>query len=188
MTIIGFLAKKRHGKDTASDHLVGNYGFKKVALADPLKESISILFGFDDEQLYGGKKEVVDKNWKVTPRKVMQYLGTDIFRKDINNIIPWIEDNFWMNSLKVKYLNALKENPNTKFAVADVRFQNEVDIIHELGGIVIKIVRPGYNTGDSHESESSINKIENYDYLIENSGTLEDFYNKIDKLYKNNFR
>ena len=31
MVLVGFLAKKRCGKDTVSDHLVKNYNFKKMS-------------------------------------------------------------------------------------------------------------------------------------------------------------
>ena len=177
--IIGLLAKKRHGKDTVADYLVEKYGFKKFSLADTLKDACKILFGFDDEQLYGDKKEEIDPKWKVSPRKMFQYLGTDIFRKQMADVIPDIEDKFWVKSLEIKIINTLKENNNQNIIVADCRFQNEVDMIHNLGGTVIKIVRPSISDDDIHESEKNIDLINNYDIIVQNNKTIIDLHKKI---------
>ena len=112
-------------------------------------------------------------------------IGTEIFRHDINKIIPGIKNNFWVNSLKIKCLNYKKSNPNIKLVIADLRFQNEVDMIHELGGKVIKVNRPNMNIVDEHESETKIDEILDFDHLIINDGTIEELYEKIGTLYKN---
>ena len=182
MPLIGLLAKKQHGKDTTADYMIEKYKYKKLSLASPLKEGCRFLFNFNDEQLYGNRKEEVDPFWGVTPRTIFQYLGTDIFRKDINKIIPGIDENFWVNCMKNKYQNFTKENPDGRYVISDVRFQNEVDTVHELGGIVIKIERPDMLSNDSHESETNIDKIKNYDFLLDNGGTMDELYKKIDKL------
>ncbi len=187
--LIGLLARRTYGKDTIADYLVKNYGYQKVPLASPLKEACRILFNFDDEQLYGSQKETIDPNWGIAPRQVFQYLGTDVLRNDISKIIPDIKDNFWINNVKIQYKKALKQNPNTKFVISDVRFQNEVDIIQKLGGKVVKIERDLNinDTTDTHESEKSIDFINNYDILVENNGTLDELYMKVDELVENNF-
>ncbi len=182
MRLIGFLAKKRCGKDTVSDYIVQNYSFTKLSLADPLKSAVGELFGFSHEQLYGDLKEDIDHNWKVSPRLVLQWFGTDVFRRDINCIIPDIKGDFWVEAMKIRYKNLTKEDPNARFAIADVRFPNEVKAIHELGGIVIKIERPGCDDSDQHESEKNIDSIKDYDILIENNGSLEELYSKIDSV------
>ena len=38
---------------------------------------------------------------------------------------------------------------------------------------------------DSHESEKGIDLIKSYDYEINNNGTLEQLYNKVDNIIKN---
>jgi len=181
--IYGLLAKKGHGKDTVADYLSSNYQFQKHSFASPLKESCKILFNFSDDQVYGDKKEEIDPNWETSPRKIMQYLGTEIFRKDINNIIPGIEDNFWVRNVVSKYLNALENDPETRFVISDVRFKNEVDAIQKLGGTIIKIERP-LESLDDHESEKDIDNIKNYNYLIKNDDTIEELYKKVDNLMK----
>jgi hypothetical protein len=185
MVLIGILATKGSGKDTVADHIVRNHLFNKMSFADPIKKITQILFGFDNEQLYGDKKETIDTNWNVTPRTVFQYLGTDIFRNDINKIIPGINNDFWINSFKVKYKNIINDDANTckNIVIADVRFQNEVDAIHDLGGMVIKLSRPSLDqsmVNETHESELGVGNITNHDHVIINDGTLTDLYDKMD--------
>lgn len=179
--IVGFLGVKQSGKDTSADFMVKRFNFEKMHFAQPIKEACAILFNFNEKQLYGDLKEEDDSFWKVSPRVVMQYLGTDVFRKDIQKIIPGIGDSFWVNVLIKKYQDKLKENSNCKIVIADVRFQNEIDTIHTLGGIVIKIVRASVNSVDIHESEKNIENLQG-DYLINNDGSLEDLYNKLENI------
>lgn len=182
--LIGFMAKKQHGKDTAADYLVQKYDYSKLSFADPLKEGCRQLFGFNDEQLYGGKKEEIDPFWGISPRTVLQFVGTDLCRREMDRIIPGIGNGFWVSSLKKKYIDMKKSNPNVKVVVSDVRFQNEVDAIHELGGTVVKVERTGFgeNDKDNHESEKNIDLINDYDHLIKNDSSLASFYNKLDKM------
>jgi hypothetical protein len=63
--------------------------------------------------------------------------------------------------------------------VPDVRFQNEVDLIHRLGGKVVYIYRP-VPLEDIHESEVSATQLQHIDYTIENKGTLTEFEIAID--------
>ena len=66
--IIGILGQKRNGKDTCADYLVEHYNFTKVSFADPIKQILKIMFDFNDEQLYGDKKELIHSkgNWNRT--------------------------------------------------------------------------------------------------------------------------
>lgn len=176
--LIGILGRKHHGKDTISDYLVDKYNFTKIAIGDPLKEACRILFDFNNDQLYGDKKEEIDEYWGTSPRKVYQYIGTDIFRNDINKIMN-IDDKFWVKKLLNTY-NKIDGN----VVVSDVRFQNEVDIIKENNGIVIKVVRPNYkyDSNDTHISENAIDEIKNYDYLIINDKGINELYFEIEKI------
>ena len=177
--IIGITGRKFNGKDTLGNYLVENYEYKKLSYADPIKDISRILFGFNDEQLYGNSKEIIDPNWDVTPRTVMQFLGTEIFRKQMHQIIPNIEENFWIKCLEVKMINELKENPNKRFVICDVRFPNELEAIKKLGGIVIRVKRNLSTNGDTHESEKFIDELD-VDFEIENSGNKAELYEKFE--------
>lgn len=173
--IIGLLGKKGVGKDTCADYIVKKYQYNKYSFAQPLKEICRILFGFTDEQLYGIEKEKLDEKWNITPRLALQFVGTELFRNQLNKIIPNMDENIWINIFESNY-------KNNNIVIADCRFQNEVDKIKKMNGIVIKIIRDTGNT-DSHISED-IDKINNFDYIIDNnSGTdILDLYNQVDKI------
>jgi hypothetical protein len=175
--IIGITGKKFCGKDTLGNFFVENKGYQKIAYADALKDAVKAIFDFDDEQLNGSKKEVVDEFWNKTPRQVLQFVGTDLFRNHTHEIMPNIGKDIWCQVVKRKILNKLNENPNAKFVVTDARFQNEVDVVKQLGGTVIKLYR---NTGciDNHESESLIDSLY-CDYQYENNSSKEDLYQQV---------
>lgn len=68
------------------------------------------------------------------------------------------------------------------WVVTDLRHKNEVDKIYSLGGYTIRVVRPGYSTGDTHISETELSKIK-MDYLLINNGSIEDLIKKVIDIY-----
>lgn len=186
MVLIGLLGRKRAGKDTLADILTSKYGFHQLVLADPLKEACRALFDFNDEQLYGDLKETVDTDWGITPRKAFQYVGTDMIRHKFHELIPDIQDNFWIKRLFVRYKKLQKiHGENVDVVVSDLRFQNEVDEIYKYGGIVIKIERADNINNDDHVSEILIDKIDSYDYLINNDSSLDGYILKAEQVINN---
>jgi len=178
--MLGILGRKGAGKDSIADYLVSRYDYTKRAFAAPLKAAAQVLFGFTDEQVNGNLKET-QTSWGITPRAVLQWLGTEVFRKRIHELIPGMGEDFWVHST----LN--REIPK-RLVISDVRFLNEVKGIHERKGRIIKVIRPvlGAVQTDPHESEAGIDLIQNYDYLVINDGTLEDLYEKIDQIVRRN--
>lgn len=175
--LIGVLGNKGHGKDTIADYICEKYNYKKDAFANPLKEACRILFNLSDEQLYGDQKEVVDPHWNVSPREILRHVGTEFFRINIDKLLPGIYNNFWVKCMEPRL------DDNT--IISDVRFQNEVNMIHEHGGVVIKVIR-------SYEDSKSIKSLHvseqlddiSFDFLIHNDSTLEELYKKVDLIYK----
>lgn len=180
MVLIGILGKKYNGKDTCADYIVSTYGYTKTAFAEPLKKITRELFQFSDEQLYGNLKETIDSVWNITPRAALQFIGTDLIRKNINQLVPNVGEDFWVKIFENMYTKMSDHN----IIVADVRFQNEVDCIKKLGGIIIKVER-STNYSDDHISEKNIDLINNYDYLILNNSDLKTFYINIERVFKN---
>jgi hypothetical protein len=181
--IIGICGLARSGKDTAADIMVeelNKYGYniKKVALAEPMKEACRIIFGWDDDYLYGSKKDVIDERYGISPRHVLQTMGTewgqfmlskyDCFRKTTGRKL-------WVKSLLSKY-------KGQNIIISDVRFIHEADEIRKNGGIIIKIEREGLKRMN-HKSEKEIKKI-NGDYTIQNNSTLDKYKLKITETCK----
>jgi hypothetical protein len=178
--IIGISGRKYHGKDTIGDYLVSKYGYTKIAFADPIKEICKSVFGFNDEQLYGSLKESNDDFWETTPRKMMQFIGTELFRDHIHEIMPTIGKDIWIKVLEKKIL----DNPNLKFVITDIRFENELELIAQLDGLKIKVDRDNFIHNDIHISENLIDGL-NTEFTIKNNGTKEELFEKIDDLLDN---
>ena len=104
---------------------------------------------------------------KLTPRILLQLLGTECGRKIIH-------PNIWINSTLgngVKF-NNMEIYPN--IIVTDVRFQNEADAILEKGGIVIRLNRESDLPISTHESETSLDAYNKFSYVIDNNGSIEE--------------
>ena len=182
--IVGITGRKRHGKDTCAMYLVEKYGFIQISFAQPLKEMCKVLFNFTDEQLYGDQKEVIDQEWQITPRAAFQYIGTELFRSQMKHLIPNIDDNFWVKCLESKINSLIKNNPDIKIVISDVRFPNEIAMIKQQKGTIIRVNRTILDTIDNHESEKLISELSvNYD--IQNNNSLDDLYSQLDTIISN---
>lgn len=182
--VVGVTGFKRHGKDTVGDHLCDQYGFTKLAFADPLKEICKILFSFDEKQLYGDSKEIVDSFWGFTPRKTFETIGTEIFRETLPNYLPEIGLDIWIKSLEKKMLTMYKQNPDkyNKFVITDVRFPNELKFIRKYKGTLYKVQRHEVLEDElklMHDSERFIPELKE-DVFFYNTGDLEHLYTQID--------
>lgn len=119
----------------------------------------------------------------ITPRWVLQYMGTDVMRKHFI-------DNIWIWSLEKKL--AGNDRPTV---ITDVRFPNEIRMIQELGGKLIWVRRRpepewvdmAINNpttmslrSDVHPSEYEWIGATDY-HVIWNDSTLEDLYQRIDQ-------
>ena len=180
--IIGITGKKRSGKDTIADFLVEKYNFVKYGFADPIKEIARIIFGFTENQLFEKEKDIIDEGWGIKPRDFFQKFGTDygqfIFPKHFPEIFKEKDERtLWILVFKRWYLNKIKENPNLKVVISDVRFKHEFECIKELNGYVIRVKR-GNNVKDEHISENELDKME-FDNTLFNDGTKEELFEKI---------
>ena len=189
MVLIALLGNRSAGKTTVEKYLVEQHNFIADQFARSLKEGIGrICFDFNDDQLYGNLKEVIDERWGVSPRAVFQFYGEHI-RNISSVLLPEIEGNFWVKGLSLRLADS-----NENVVIGDLRMPHEAKYIKDRGGVIIKLVR---NFGEiSSRTEGSENYVGNkdqfsqhysetavsecpYDFLIENNGSLDDLYNKI---------
>lgn len=91
----------------------------------------------------------------MSAREVMQYVGTEMFRKMYSNV--WIDN--CINRINIE---------NSELAVVgDCRFPNEVEAIQQAGGKVIYLTRNPYN--DDHESETALDGYRGFDGVVDNA-------------------
>jgi hypothetical protein len=182
--IIGLVAKRQSGKTLVANYLMQNYNYIKLSFASPLKNLVQNIFLFNDDQLFGNSKEIIDPYWKTSPRSLLQFIGTDLFRNELSAKFPDIGDNIWIKHMEKK-LSQFSDND--KIIIDDVRFNNEIDMIKNFGGIIIKIDR--YKNDDllndkynMHQSETDLCNFSS-DITISNNSSINDLYLSIDKLY-----
>jgi hypothetical protein len=181
--IVGILGRKGSGKDTVGDYLVSNKNFMKYSFANHLKYGMMEVFGFSKEQVFGNLKEEVDEYWGVTPREVLQIIGTDVFQFDLPNKYFPNKINFDRSFWVKRFLKDYHKFENKNIVICDVRFQHEVDALtNDMNARIIKIERPSINAMDAHLSENEIDSIKNYTDIIFNDGTIKDLHDKVDKI------
>ena len=79
------------------------------------------MFGFTNEEIENDEKDIVNKKWGVSPRTVMQFIGTELFQYKIQEILPDVGKKFWINSL----IESLKQSEN--YVISDLRFLHEYE-------------------------------------------------------------
>lgn len=162
--LIGFAGRKGSGKDTCAAALVAKMGFQRFAFADCMKDYCKDLFDLNDDQLHGASKDEPDDRYGHTPRRLLQMFGADFIR-------DMVSKDFWIAKFRKYMLERLDDD--APVVVSDVRFQNEVDIIRELGGRVYLINRTGLESTDSHKSEDA-ESLRGITAVINNSWTVEE--------------
>ena len=200
--IVGLLGFIGSGKGTAGD-ILKDLGFTPVSFAKGVKDVAAEMFGWPRHLLEGDTeqsrkwREQPDKFWseefgrEFTPRLALQLMGTEVGREVFHS-------DFWIIKLK----NYIQKNPNQDYVITDVRFQNEIEFVHQNKGILIEIPRgttPHWyeiaskaNRGDwkaeefmlkqSGVHESEWRWIGGYvDHQIDNLGSLEELKNKLIK-------
>lgn len=196
--ILGLCGLIGSGKDTAADYLVNFHEFKRESFAASLKDAVALVFGWNREMLEGRTKasrewrEQVDKWWAerlgmpdLTPRWVLQHLGTDVLREQFH-------DDIWIASVENKLRKSVDD-----VVISDCRFPNEISAIRNAGGRVIRIQRgpdPDWfdlaRTHPQHMAEHwpEIHASEyswagtDFDFVIKNEGSIEDLYTQIKNL------
>jgi hypothetical protein len=166
MINLGIFGYKGHGKDSVGEFLRRSHGYTLTSFARPLKTMLQVGLGLTSEQTDGALKEVVDPRYGVTPRHLMQTLGTEWGRDCVSKDI-------WVQATRQQLLDSV-----APIAVTDVRFVNEAEMILSLGGFLLYVDRPGVNIDSSHPSEQGVHAIlERYGaqtFHLTNDGTLDD--------------
>ena len=183
--LIVLSGKKGSGKDTIADMFVEK-GWIKVAFAQFIKKALVELMGWDESILNNQKKEENDDYWGISPRFMMQFLGTEVLRNSLGNKLSQsisYQGKEYQASFHIKRLHQLiipLLKAKKKVIIVDARFQDEIDYVKWMGGITIGIRgRENLNNYSNHSSEKDIDNFKNIDLIIDNSGTLESLTNKI---------
>jgi dephospho-CoA kinase len=176
---------KQVGKDTLADFLVENYGYINMKFATPIKETVKFLFNLTDEDLEE-KKELINEKWKVSPRLLTQFVGTEMFQYKLQEIMPHIGRYFWVNKFIEELETIYEKDKNAKVVVSDLRFIHEYEKLKEYmcnDILVITINNNRIIPNDTHISENEFQKIKP-DYIIQNNDSINSFKINLCMLFK----
>ena len=171
MKLIGLTGLPRTGKDTIASILCARYGYVRRAFAAPLKEAAAVLLGrelWEMEGAQGFDREAVLPEWGFSTRWFLQVLGTECLRQQVRS-------DFWATHMRNRLAGC------TRAVITDVRFPNEVELVHSLGGVVVEITRPGA-VASTHASDRGVAS----DVTISNHGNMVDLNGTIDRWVQSN--
>jgi hypothetical protein len=171
--IIAITGYKCSGKDTLSKYISEKYKYKEVKISSNLKDMIKLSFDMNDIDLEY-KKDTIHEKWGVTPRVLMDFLGTHVFQYEIDKIMPNMDRKFWIH----KTLNAFNSQNLTPIVISDLRFEHELIELRKYSSCIVKIYRKD-TSKDGFVSESEIDKL-NADIIINNNTTVEDMLKEFD--------
>jgi hypothetical protein len=152
--IIGFAGYKGSGKTTLAKQIeqASRGVVIRMSFADSLKAVADCFLqqiGIDrpelrHEMLHGTMKELPVPGWEVTPRHILQTLGTEWGRECIH-------PDLWVILTMEKAKAYIKLGYGV--IIDDVRKPNETAAIKALGGMVVLITCPGVERSSDHPSE-----------------------------------
>ncbi len=207
--ILGFAGKAATGKTTAAKHLqplldkecriipmamVLRDEVEAFLRAIDAEESVPLVYGCQDDKVrifyvdeqkaleecsrwahfISEHQEIQDRSGRtaVTVRRILQWWGTEYRRAQ--------DPDYWTKAWGRKISEYDVEQ--IYVLVDDVRFMNELKVIKEHGGLIVKIERPGFDGANNHASETSLDDYADWDGKILNDGTLQEFERKVEIL------
>ena len=167
--ILGIAGPAGSGKDTAGAWLAEHYGFKRYAMASALKAGMAAM-GFPEPADRALKEQPVP-GFDFTWREAAQKLGTEWGRK--------LDSDLW-----VKVAERQVRESKDSVVITDIRFENESAMVRRMGGTVIHLLGRKADLGENqqHASEVGISISVYYDYVIDNSDSLETLYEQLEGL------
>lgn len=182
--IVAFGHRTGVGKDTAAKMLVtlmrlsGKYprGVKRISFAKPLKDAAYLIWRcygqmqgeFYEEPGNWAQKDVTLPVINKTPRQLWIDLGTHVRQ---------IHGPSWRDA-------ALAERGDADaLVIQDLRFINEAEGVHELGGLCVKVESP---RGSWHASDHELKDYAAFDATIHNDSTLDAFNVKVESFATQN--
>ena len=172
--IIGLSGYAQSGKDSTAELLCLNYGYTRLAFADPMRQALMVINPRLDS-ITRVSDMVEDYGWDTAKRnpevrRLLQVLGTDFGRKMLG-------DDVWIN---IALLGIKSED---KIVISDVRYPNEAEAIKKLGGSLWRINRHNHSAVNGHTSEHAMDNYM-FNHVIYNDGTLDDLSDEVFMLAK----
>lgn len=163
--IIVFSGKQFSGKDTVAKILLDKFkSFKRIGIADSIKMLYSKKTGLSLEEIEKNKPK---------------------YRQDLIDLGDWgraQNPDYWLNSI-------LEYQGNT--IVTDIRVKHELDLFKNQGAFAIRVEateearsKRGSLVSKNDNTETALDNITDWDYIIQNNGTYEELLANTEDLIK----
>ena len=205
MKLVAFSGKAAAGKTTAALHAISIFSGTKVSLGDAVKEEVgefinSMGVSYEHRHLYGSQSDreeslvvsvaewsradyrpraVLNKHmtWlndttiSITYRQLLQFWGTEYRRAQ--------SETYWCDKGREK----IRAAEGLVF-IDDIRFPDEARMVHNEGGMLIRLVRPGGPRikESGHASEVSLDDYKEFNWTVWNGGTEDEFKAEIERI------
>lgn len=164
--IIIFSGKQYSGKDTAAKIMLDKMpDFKRCAMGDIIKLTYGSEKGLTLEQIEKDKP---------------------LYRADLIKLGNWgraQDPDYWMKKI-------LEQSGN--IIVTDVRVPHEYEVFKQAGALTIRVeasrqtrANRGTLIGENDITETGLDNITNWDYVIDNNSTYENLENQVLEIIKN---
>lgn len=170
--IVGLCGYGRVGKDTVAE-ILKMCGFQQVAFADPLRE-LALLLDVHLPAAGGSYRTIVERCGYDDAKAMFPCVREHLVALGHGGRTA-IGPTVWIDAA----LSRARKHP--RVVVSDVRYPNEAEAIHALGGVVWRIERPG--VGPANETEAASVPQVLCDAVIENDGLHADLITKVLALF-----
>lgn len=161
--IIIFSGKQYSGKDTAAKIMLEKMPeYRRCAMGDIIK----LTYGRQKGLTY----DEIEKN-------------KAIYRQDLINLGNWGREqspDYWLEKIIEQEGNII---------VTDVRVQHEYDVFKAAGAITIRVeasretrAKRGQLIGENDITEVGLDKVKDWDYVIDNNGDYENLIRQVEKI------
>lgn len=171
--LVGLSGYARSGKDSSGAALVAD-GWDRLAFGDTLREFLLAInpvvltraAHYSASPRPQRLRALIDQfGWEAAKdniaevRELLQRTGTEAGRGVIG-------ENVWIDATLRRLRSGIPA------VITDVRFPSDADAVRRLGGVVVRVNRPGVGPKNSHASETALDGYA-FDWWIENDSTVE---------------
>jgi hypothetical protein len=171
--IVAVFGARGAGKDTFARAFV-EAGFAHEKFAAPLKAGVQAMFGLSDDQIHGvpelgeADPRELPSVWGPSPRRILQFFGTEVFQHGLADLLPDMQREFWARSL----VRRVARSSDARVVISDMRFPHELAVLRQQTDwdvVSVLVRRASGGSVDAHSSETEHLGMD-ADHIVVNDG------------------